>query len=311
MSAIKKKQDQSALRVLVLKGGPSLEREVSLVSGEAAIFALRRLGYLVSEYDVSGDVSQLLEVLKTRPDCVFNALHGKFGEDGTIQAVLNALKLPYTHSGLVASAVAMDKPIAIDLFRSAGILCPESYVAPKEEILGQSRIPPPYVIKPLNDGSSVGVQIVPDKEVHAALCLDSWEFGRNAMVEKFIPGQELTVAVMGDEALAVTEINTSRMFYDYDAKYAPGGSDHQIPARIPQSIYEKARAIGLLAHQALGCRGVSRADMRFDGNDVYLLEVNTQPGLTPTSLVPEQASYRGISFDQLIEWMIENSEFDH
>jgi len=297
-------------RVLVLKGGPSLEREVSLVSGDAAAASLKRLGFDVEVYDVTDDLDGLLAALSTRPDCVFNALHGKFGEDGTVQAILNTMHLPYTHSGMVASAIAMDKPIAIKLFRQEGVLCPDSFVALKEDIPGQSRIAPPYVIKPLNDGSSVGVRIIHTQDEHESVNLDDWSFGDSAMVEAFIPGQELTVAVMGDEALAVTEIATAREFYDYDAKYAPGGSVHHIPARVSDAVHDQARDVALRAHRSIGCRGVSRADLRFDGEKVYLLEINTQPGLTPTSLVPEQAAYRGISFDALIGWMIDNAEYD-
>lgn len=294
--------------VSVLMGGWSAERAVSLVSGAAVTNALKRKGYQVTSIDVQRDVGALLTRLYPRPDVVFNALHGRYGEDGCIQGLLDILDLPYTHSGLVASALAMDKPMSKRVFAAAGIPVVEGRVVAREEVAAGDVMPRPYVVKPLNEGSSVGVHIVREGDNEPALTRNGWPYGRRVLVEKFIPGRELTVAVMGGEALAVTEISTHRGFYDYEAKYADGGSAHVVPAEIDASVYDEALRISALAHRALGCGGVSRADIRFDGETLYLLEVNTQPGLTPTSLVPEQAAHAGISFDELVAWMVETVE---
>lgn len=297
--------------VAVLLGGWSAEREVSLVSGAAVSQSLRRLGYQVTSIDVQRDIALLLTRLFPRPDAIFNALHGRYGEDGCIQGILDILGIPYTHSGLLASAVAMDKPMAKKLFAVEGVPVVEHVLATQAQIMAGDPMPRPYVIKPTNEGSSVGVHIVREGANAPPLFGDSgWPANRTMMVERFIPGRELTVAVMGDKPLAVTEITTGRGFYDYEAKYAPGGSRHVVPAEIPADIYQQAMACGLAAHQALGCRGVSRADLRYDGKNVYVLEVNTQPGMTPTSLVPEQAAHVGINFDELVRWMVENAECD-
>lgn len=296
--------------VAVLLGGWSSEREVSLVSGAAVTRALQESGYTVTAIDVQRDIGNWLTRLYPRPDAVFNALHGRYGEDGCIQGLLDILEVPYTHSGLLASALAMDKPMAKRLFAEAGIPVAEHVVVTREQVMAGDVMARPYVIKPLNEGSSVGVHIV--REGDNALPFDTrtWPYGNVVMVEKYIAGRELTVAVMGDRALAVTEIATERDFYDYDAKYAAGGSRHTVPADIPDAVTEEAKKLAVLAHQTLGCRGVSRADFRFDGETLVILEVNTQPGLTPTSLVPEQASHVGIGFADLVQWMIENAEYD-
>jgi len=296
--------------VAVLMGGWSAEREVSLVSGAAVVQSLKESGYRVTPIDVQRDMGALLTRLYPRPDVVFNSLHGRYGEDGCVQGLLNILDIPYTHSGLMGSALAMDKPMAKRLFAAAGIPLSNHEVVDFEDALLGGVMDPPFVVKPLCEGSSVGVQIVGDQDDLESLRNQGWSFGARVMVEAYIPGRELCVSVMGDRALAVTEITTERDFYDYEAKYAEGGSAHVIPASLPEAAYEEALRIGLLAHQTLDCRGVSRADLRYDGDTVFLLEVNTQPGMTPTSLVPEQAAHVGISFNELVTWMVENATCD-
>lgn len=296
--------------VAVFMGGWSAERDVSLVSGAACAEALKRAGYSVTAIDVQRDVGSLLGRLFPKPDVVFNALHGRFGEDGCMQGLLDILNIPYTHSGLTASAVAMDKPMAKRLFKDVGIPVAEDMIATRDQVLAGDVMEPPYVVKPSNEGSSVGIHIIRAGENELPFAHDSWPYGETVMVEKFIEGRELTVAVMGDRPLAVTEITTDREFYDYDAKYAEGGSTHQIPADIDQDVYDEALRLAKLAHDTLGCRGVSRSDFIYDGSALYILEVNTQPGMTPTSLVPEQAQYVGISFEELVGWMVENAECD-
>ncbi len=297
-------------RVAVLMGGWSAEREVSLVSGAAVSQALKRCGREVTAIDVQRDVGALLTRLYPRPDAVFNALHGRFGEDGCIQGLLDILGIPYTHSGLLASALAMDKAMAKRMFESAGLPVAEHKIATRAEIVAGDVMDRPFVVKPINEGSSVGVHIVREGDNAPMFAESGWPSDGKMMVERFIPGQELTVAVMGDRALAVTEISTARGFYDYEAKYADGGSRHVVPAPVDPAIYEEAMQISVEAHKTLGCRGVSRTDMRYDGESLYILEVNTQPGMTPTSLVPEQAAYAGISFDDLVLWMVDNAECD-
>ena len=296
-------------KIAVLMGGASVEREVSLVSGAAVAVALESAGFEVTKIDVGRDVTALAGALEYGPDAVFNALHGRFGEDGSVQGVLNLLGVPYTHSGLMASSIAMDKPMAKRLFAAAGIKVAKHIIATRDDVLKGDLMSRPYVIKPINEGSSVDVHII-HEDVSEPLTEDSWPYGENVMVEQFIPGRELTVAVMGDRPLAVTEIITGRDFYDYDAKYTDGGSTHVLPADIPGPIYDEAMRLAKLAHDTLGCRGVSRSDFRFDGSDIYILEVNTQPGMTPTSLVPEQAALVGISFGELVSWMVEQAECD-
>lgn len=297
-------------RVAVLKGGWSAEREVSLVSGAACAKALRAAGYEVNEIDVHRDPKGLLDHLTPLPDVAFNALHGRYGEDGCIQGLLDILGLPYTHSGLLASAIAMHKPMSKRLFADAGIPVAEHLIVDRDQVLEGDVMPRPYVIKPLDEGSSVGVHIVREGDNVTPFGGDEWPFGREVMVERFVAGRELTVAVMGDRPLAVTEITTRRGFYDYDAKYADGGSIHVIPAELDPAVTDATLKFALRAHQVLGCRGVSRADFRYDGASLFILEVNTQPGMTPTSLVPEQAAHVGISFEQLVSWMVENAECD-
>ena len=297
-------------QVAVLMGGWSAERNVSLVSGAACAKALQRAGYSVTAIDVQRDVGALLTRLYPHPDVVFNALHGRWGEDGCMQGLLDILGIPYTHSGLTASALAMDKPMAKRLFRDAGIPVAEDKIVTRDEVLAGDVMAPPYVVKPLNEGSSVGIHIIREGANELPFAHDSWPYGDTVMVERYIPGREFTVAVMGDKPLAVTEIMTEREFYDYDAKYVTGGSIHQVPADVDKGIYDEAMRLALLAHRTLGCRGVSRADFRFDGETLFILEVNTQPGMTPTSLVPEQAGYAGISFEELVTWMVENAEYD-
>ena len=302
----------AARHVAVLKGGWSVERDVSLVSGEKCAEALRGLGYRVSEVDVDDSIANVLVTLK--PDVVFNALHGRWGEDGCMQGLLELLRIPYTHSGVRASATAMDKPTAKRLFHDAGIACPEGRVMDRHALGDTHPMPPPYVVKPITEGSSAGVFIIRqgDNAPPAQIAAKDWAFGDAVLVERYIPGQELTVAVMGDRPLAVTAIVPNTKFYDYEAKYADGGSRHIIPAEVDTQVYQHAMNVALAAHQALGCRGVSRADFRYDdsvaGRDgLYLLEINTQPGMTPTSLVPEQAAYLGISFGELCRWLVEDA----
>jgi len=296
--------------VAILMGGWSAEREVSLVSGAAVARGLQKSGYQVTSIDVQKDMGSLLTRLYPRPDAAFNALHGRFGEDGCVQGLLNILEIPYTHSGLLASALAMDKPMAKRLFADAGLPVAEHKIVHRDDVLAGDVMARPYVIKPLNEGSSVGVYIVNKDDADLPFDEAAWPFGDKVMAEQFIPGREVTVAVMGDRALAVTEITTQRGFYDYKAKYDVGGSKHVLPAELDDGVYQEALDIAVRAHQCLGCRGVSRADMRYDGKAFYLLEINTQPGMTETSLVPEQAAHSGISFNDLVSWMVENAEYD-
>jgi D-alanine-D-alanine ligase len=301
--------------VAVLMGGWSPEREVSLSSGRECAKALVDLGYKVRVIDVTRDLPALLRALDPRPDIIFNALHGVGGEDGTVQGVFEMLGVPYTHSGVLASAMAMHKPTAKAIFRDAGLPVAEGLVARPEELFEHDPMPAPFVVKPTNQGSSVGVRIVRVNDNSWREEVTAWCFGAEILVEHFVPGRELTVAVMGDRALGVCEIVPHGSFYDYTAKYATGGSDHLVPAPVPAAIYEEALDIALRAHQALGCRGVSRADLRYDDTPegygrLYLLEVNTQPGMTPTSLVPDIARHVGIGFDELVGWMAENASCD-
>ena len=302
--------------VALLMGGWSPEREVSLSSGRECAKALADHGYRVKPIDVARDLPGLLRALDPRPDVIFNALHGVGGEDGTLQAVFEMLRIPYTHSGVLASALAMHKPTAKTLFRAAGLPLAEDVVARPEDLLACDPMPAPFVIKPTNQGSTVGVRIVRIGDNAWREEVVAWDFGPEILVERFIPGRELTVAIMGDRALGVCEIiPRSSNFYDYTAKYSPGGSDHLVPAPVPPAIYQQALDIGRRAHIALGCRGVSRADLRYDDTPdgdgrLYLLEINTQPGMTPTSLVPDIARHAGFGFDELVVWMVENAACD-
>ncbi len=304
-------------RVVVLMGGFSAERDVSLASGAACAAALEQAGYAVATIDVRRDLQTLVPGLEAaQPWAVFNALHGRFGEDGRIQSILDLMKIPYTHSGVLASALAMDKPAAKKVFAAAGIPVAEGRVVSKAEVMAGDVLPRPYVLKPLNEGSSVGVHIVREGDNANPLADEEWSFGDFVLAERFIPGREITVAVMGDRALGATEITSMRGFYDYEAKYAPGGSVHIVPAPLPPQAYDDALILALKAHQALGCRGVTRADLRYDDTQpdqpgrFYMLEVNTQPRLTQTSLVPELAAYAGMSFAELVTWMVENAKCD-
>jgi D-alanine-D-alanine ligase len=301
--------------VAVLMGGWSAEREVSLSTGYECAKALADRGYAVRVIDAGRDLPALLRALEPCPDVIFNALHGIGGEDGTIQGVFEMLRIPYTHSGVLASSMAMHKPTAKSIFRAVGLPVVDGVVARLEELALRDPIPAPFVVKPTNQGSSVGVRIVRVNDNSWREEVTGWCFGEELLVERFVPGRELTVAVMGDRALGVCEIVPRGSFYDYTAKYAVGGSDHLTPAPIPAEVYERALDIALRAHRALGCRGVTRADLRYDDTTeelggLYLLELNTQPGMTPTSLVPDIARHVGIEFDELVAWMVENATCD-
>lgn len=307
-------------RVAVLMGGWSAEREVSLVSGRACAAALAEAGYTVATVDVRRDLPALLAALDPpggpRPDAIFNALHGRGGEDGTVQGVLEFLGIPYTHSPVLASAVAMHKEIAKRVLRAAGVPVPEGLVVPKAAVLAGHVIEPPYVVKPVDEGSSVGIHIVQPGENRPAIDPEAWAFGAEVLVERYIPGRELTVGVMGAgaeaRAMAVTEIRPLQGFYDYAAKYTEGRAVHDVPARLPAEVTAECLRLAELAHRTLGCFGVSRADFRWDDRrpgtaGLFMLEVNTQPGMTPLSLVPEQAAHLGLSFTDLCAWLVEHA----
>lgn len=292
-------------RVAVLMGGLSAEREVSLVSGRECALALRVAGYQVVEVDCGPDLA--LRLADIRPDVCFNALHGRWGEDGCVQGLLEWLAIPYTHSGVLASALAMDKARTKEVYAAAGLPVVVSVIATKEAVEAGHVLPPPYVVKPNNEGSSVGVYIVhPGSNVPRLAST----MPATVMVEAYAPGRELTTTVMGDRPLGVTDIITDG-WYDYDAKYKPGGSRHECPAQLPSEIEAACLDYALRAHRALGCRGVSRTDFRWDesrGLDgLILLETNTQPGMTPTSLAPEQATMQGVSFAEFCAWMVRDA----
>ena len=298
--------------VAVLMGGWSNERPVSLSSGAQCAAALRRAGYRVTEVDVGRDIANVLVELK--PDVAFNALHGPFGESGMIQGLLELLQIPYTHSGVLASALAMDKHQAKIMLKAAGIPVTDHVIVSRPEAARSHVMPPPYVIKPVAEGSSFGVFIVKADVSHPPqeILREDWNCGEEVMVERFIPGRELTCAVMGDVALGVTEIVTDLSFYNYEAKYAANGSRHIIPADLKPKIYDKVQKLSLAAHAALGCRGVTRTDFRYneaagEDGELVCLEINTQPGMTPTSLVPEQAAHAGHSYEELVAWMVEDA----
>ena len=302
--------------VAVLMGGWSSEREVSLNTGRECCRALESVGYQVTPIDVQPDIAGVLDAM--RPDVAFNALHGRFGEDGTIQGLLEILRIPYTHSGVLASALAMQKDRAKVVMKAAGVTVPEGLVVNRFEAVKAHVLAPPYVIKPVAEGSSVGVIIVREDRAHPPqeLTREDWPHGEQVLVEKYIPGREITCAVMGGRALDVIDIRPAKgLFYDYDAKYAKGGSIHVLPAELSPNVYQRVQELALTAHQALGCRGVSRADLRYDDTpggtgEVVVLEVNTQPGMTETSLVPEIAAYAGYSFGELVQWMVEDASLD-
>jgi D-alanine-D-alanine ligase len=302
-------QPLSGRHVALLLGGLSSERDVSLVSGRECGDALERLGAKVTRVDAGRDLAQVLSKLK--PDVCFNALHGEWGEDGCVQGVLETLNLPYTHSGVLASALAMDKAKSKAVLAAAGVTVPGGGLFNRFEAAAEHVMPPPYVVKPNAEGSSVGVFIVldganrPPQEIVAP----EWTYGEEVMIEPYVRGKELAVAVMDGKALTVTDIVPRSGFYDYEAKYGDGGSEHILPAQIPLKTLEKAMELAERAHAALGCRGVTRSDLRYDDiNDILvLLEVNTQPGMTPTSLVPEQAALKGVDFDNLVLWITEDA----
>ena len=300
--------------ICVLKGGWSAEREVSLNSGAACAKALRECGYQVTELDMARDVAQRLAEIK--PDVVFNALHGNYGEDGCVQGLLELMGIPYTHSGVLASAVAMDKPMAKRIFAAAGLQCPQGVTLTMGELLkGGDPLPRPFVVKPASEGSSVGVYIVTQEDnrpLNVVLEKDAADLGRNFLVEQYIPGRELTVAVLDDKPLGVTELRPHSGFYDYENKYTDGKTEHLCPASLPADKAQEVMQMALVAHRALGCRGLSRADFRYDDTQsnkgkFYLLEVNTQPGMTALSLSPEQAAYAGISFGQLVQMLVKSA----
>jgi len=295
--------------VAVLLGGPSSEREVSLTSGKECGDALERLGARVTRIDAGRDVGEVLS--KLGPDVVFNILHGSWGEDGCVQGILETLQIPYTHSGVLASALAMDKAKSKHVMRAAGVSVPGGGLYDRHDVARDHVMAPPYVVKPNAEGSSVGVYRVleganrPPQDVVDP----SWRFGEEVMVEPYVAGKEMAVAVMGDRALTVTEIVSATGWYDYEAKYGEGGSTHVMPAPIPQHAFEAALRQAERAHAALGCRGLTRSDFRYDDlkDELVLLEVNTQPGMTPTSLAPEQAAHVGLPFDELVRWIVEDA----
>ncbi len=295
-------------KVAVIMGGPSAERDVSLSSGRECATALRDEGYNVVEVDAGLDLAQKLSEIS--PDVVFNALHGRWGEDGCVQGMLEWLRIPYTHSGVLSSALAMDKEATKSAYRAAGLPVVPSIIANRDDVRAQHLMPPPYVVKPYNEGSSVGVYIVHEAANGPAQLSD--DMPERVMVEAYAPGRELTTTVVGDRALTVTDIITDG-WYDYSAKYEVGGSRHVVPADIPQDIFDLCMDYALRAHVALGCRGVSRTDFRWDeargAAGLILLETNTQPGMTPTSLSPEQARAVGVSFGALCRWMIEDASW--
>ncbi|NRB04119.1 MAG: D-alanine--D-alanine ligase [Rhodobacteraceae bacterium] len=292
--------------IAVLMGGPSAEREVSLATGRPCAAALREAGYKTVEIDAGADLASVLTDLK--PYAVLNCLHGRWGEDGCVQGLLEWLKIPYSHSGVLSSALAMDKQKTKEAYRLAGLPVVDSVIVPKEEVEVGHVLAPPYVVKPNNEGSSVGIYIV-QEGANSPPKLGP-EMPADVMVEAYVPGRELTTTVMGDRPLTVTDIITDG-WYDYAAKYETGGSRHVLPADVPAEIFDLCMDYALSAHNALGCRGVSRTDFRWDeakgADGLYLLETNTQPGMTPTSLAPEQALACGISFPELCAWMVEDA----
>lgn len=298
------------MHIAVLKGGMSQEREVSLTSGAAVEKACVALGHRVSAIDVGADLAEKLAEIK--PDIAFNALHGRYGEDGCVQGLLELMRIPYTHSGVLASALAMDKPLAKVMFASAGLRVAKSQVAHKDAVIAGDIMPRPYVVKPANEGSSVGVKLCFEDDGFS-FTHENWPYGDTVMVEQYIPGRELTVAVLDGVALGVTEIVIASGFYDYENKYTAGKSTHICPAQIDKSVYDEAMRMAVTAHHALGCRSLTRSDFRWDeagDGKIYILETNTQPGMTPLSLSPELAEYAGISFNDLVARLIAGARID-
>lgn len=300
-----------AKRVAVLMGGWSEEREVSLSSAKGIIQALQDLGHHVVAIDVTRDLQGVLQALSPKPDVVFNILHGTGGEDGVIQGLLEILQIPYTFSGVAASAIAMNKVLSHKVFEGEGLKTPEWKVITCEELTAAHPFPFPYVLKPIAEGSSKGVYII-HQESDLPDISSTWGEGQKILAEKYIPGREIQVAVMGDRALGAIEICPKEGFYDYEAKYTDGKADHIMPAPLSKEAYDRVLAYALQAHQALECRGITRSDFRYDEEkgEFYLLEINTQPGMTPLSLVPEIAAYCGISFPELIQWILDQAQCD-
>ena len=287
-------------------GGWSAEREVSLVSGKACALACEQLGYKVTVIDAQHDLAE--QLVKVKPDVVFNALHGRWGEDGCIQGLLEVLEIPYTHSGVMASALAMDKPMAKKVFAGVGLPIVEGRVATKQEVMEGKVMAKPYVVKPINEGSSVGVKIIQEEE-NFFFDESNWHYGEQVLVERYIPGREIQVAVLDSKALGAVEVVIKNGFYDYEAKYTAGRAQHLMPAPVEKAVYEEVCELAERAHDALGCRGLTRSDFRYDDTQggrgkFYLLEVNTQPGMTPLSLSPEIAQHVGINFNQLVDRLI-------
>ncbi len=298
-------------RILVLMGGISRERDVSLVSGAAVAEALAAGGHEVRSFDVSRDVAALVREIETyAPQIVFNSLHGRYGEDGCIQGLLEMMGVAYTHSGVRASAIAMDKPATKRAVEQAGLRTPRGKVVRREDFAGGDPLPRPFIVKPVDEGSTIGIRVVTEGSNRS--WGEDWNFGETALIEEYIRGRELTVGIMGERALAVTEIRFEGAAFDYTAKYTAGHAEHVLPAPVPQPVYDAAMDAALTAHRTLGCDGISRSDFRYDdrrpGTDgLYFLEINTQPGFTPLSLVPEQARHLGIGFGQLCEWLVERA----
>lgn len=296
--------------VAVIYGGWSAERPVSLSSGTECIKALREKGYRVTEIDAGRDLAAQLAAIDPKPDVVFNALHGRWGEDGCVQGLLEIMGIPYTHSGVRASSIAMDKMSAKAMFMEYDIPCARHVWVSRDEIAAGNALPPPYVLKPNNEGSSVGVEIILTPEEEQNMLAREWMHGDGVMQEEFIPGREMTVAVKDGKAMEIIEIMTgNHAFYDFESKYVAGGSEHIIPADIPGDLRAKIQDWAEKAYRALGCRGIARADFRYDPVEdrVAILEINTQPGMTPTSLVPDAARHDGLSFADIVAWMVEDA----
>ena len=312
MNSTNRGQVRQPTQVAVLMGGTSAERQISLKSGQRCAAALQREGYDVIPMDADTHIAAKLQ--ETRPDIVFNALHGGWGENGSIQGALEILGIPYTHSGITPSAIAMNKHISKRLFQAAGIPTPPHKLTTRQQAAKTHLMKPPYAVKPLDQGSSLGVILVTDKDAPppAKLLEPEWKFGDNIILEQFIPGRELTCGIMDNQPMEVIDIVTDTAFYDYRNKYTPGAARHILPAHIPPDIQQRIQEISLQAHRILGCRGISRADLRWDDTipgtqGLFLLEINTQPGMTETSLIPHMAEHAGIPYDQLVRWMVEDA----
>lgn len=309
---VQKKEYKMTKKVALLIGGWSAERSVSLEKGKKVEKALRESGYDLTVIDVKKDIPALIAALTPKPDVVFNNLHGRGGEDGEIQSVLEILEIPYTHSGVLASAIGMDKPVAKKMAAAAGVPVPEGILATKEQVLAGAVMKPPYVVKPPNEGSSVGVRIVLDKDNHPPLDADAWVYGDEVLVERYIPGRELTVAVLDSKAQGVTEIISKTRFFDYEAKYHDTRTEYVLPAKIPEDIYKTALDYAERVYNGVGCAGLARCDFRYDdskgASGLYFLEINTQPGLTPESIGPSQVIRNGMSFVELCRHLVETAK---